>query len=78
MQSDNNENMIPEDESVVRIVNPKQVYFYLQNGLSPIRLECGYNDKIVYIFMKKPSLLLFHRWREMCKAASPEAQNARA
>lgn len=61
-------------DDVVRIVNPRQVYFYLQNGLHPIRLEAGYNDRIVYIFEKKDSLVLFHEWREKCKMVAGESR----
>lgn len=60
------------EEDVVRIVNPKQVYFYLQNNLHPIRLEAGYNGRIVYVFQKRDSLMLFHEWCEMCKAYAAE------
>lgn len=49
---------------LVRLINPKQVYFYLENGVFPLWLEAGYNERIVYVFEKEPTLKLFCRWRE--------------
>lgn len=51
-----------KDTELVRLVNPKQVYFYLQNGVFPIRIEAGYNERIVYVFEKEPTLKLFMSW----------------
>lgn len=48
----------------VRLVNPKQVYYYISEGLQPKRLECGYDEKIVFVFDKKSSLELFTKWRQ--------------
>ena len=48
----------------VRLINPKQVYYYLSKGIQPLRLECGYDDKIVFVFEKETTLKLFAKWRE--------------
>lgn len=48
----------------VRLVNLRQVYFYISEGIQPTRLECGYDEKIVFVFEKEPTLKLFSRWRE--------------
>jgi len=48
----------------VRLVNPKQVYYYISEGIQPLRLECGYDEKIVFVFEKEPTLKLFSKWRK--------------
>jgi hypothetical protein len=48
----------------VRLINPKQVYYYLSEGVEPLRLECGYDEKIVFVFEKETTLKLFAKWRE--------------
>lgn len=50
-------------EDVVRLLNPVQVYFYLSRGVHPLRLECGYNNRIVYVFEKRPTLELYGEWK---------------
>lgn len=52
-----------KDTEVVRLINPKQVYFYLQNKVFPLWLEAGFNERIVYVFEKEPTLKLFALWR---------------
>lgn len=53
-----------KNQDLVRIVNPKQTYFYMQQGIFPLWNEPGYNEKIVYVFLKEPTLRLFKQWRE--------------
>lgn len=53
-----------KDADVVRLVNPKQVYFYLNHGLHPLWVEAGYNEKIVFVFLREPTLELFAAWRK--------------
>ncbi|MDF2588227.1 MAG: hypothetical protein K0S41_2068 [Anaerocolumna sp.] len=53
--------LAPEDE--VRLINPRQVYYYISEGIQPLRLECGYDEKIVFVFQKEPTLKLFSKWR---------------
>ena len=60
----NNQNEKLKDEDVVRLVNTKQVYFYIENGLQPVRVEAGYNDRIVFVFLREPTLELFAAWRK--------------
>ena len=60
----NNQNEKLKDDDIVRLVNTKQVYFYLKNGLQPIRVEAGYNEKIVFVFLREPTLELFAEWRK--------------
>lgn len=35
----------------IKLVNQRQVFLYVKNGLQPIRLESGYDDKLVYVFL---------------------------
>lgn len=53
-----------KNEDVVKILNPKQVYFYMSMGVYPLWNEVGYNEKIVYVFLKEPTLRLFSQWRQ--------------
>jgi hypothetical protein len=48
----------------VRLINPKQVYYYISEGIQPLRLECGYDEKIVFVFEKESTLKLFSKWRQ--------------
>ena len=36
----------------------------MQQGIFPIWNEPGYNERIVYVFLKEPTLRLFKQWRE--------------
>ena len=48
----------------IKLVNQRQVFLYVKNGLQPIRLECGYEDKIVYVFSRSNSEEVFEKWRK--------------
>lgn len=54
-----------KDEDIIHLLNPRQVYFYLENNIHPLWLETGRDNKIVFVFEKKPTLLLFKKWREL-------------
>lgn len=41
-----------------------QCYFYITQGVYPLWTEAGYNDRIVFVFLKEPTLRLFKKWRE--------------
>lgn len=47
----------------VKLVNQRQVYLYIKNGLQPIRLEAGFDNKLVYVFSRSESEPLFEKWR---------------
>ena len=51
------------DIDEVKIVNQRQVYKYITNGLQPLRIECGFGNKLVYVFSKSESEPLFKKWR---------------
>jgi hypothetical protein len=55
--------LAPQSDEV-RLINPKQVYYYISEGIQPLRLECGYDDKIVFVYEKELTLKLFAKWRE--------------
>lgn len=48
----------------VKIVNQRQAFLYVRNGLQPIRLENGYDEKLVYVFSRSKSEGLFELWRK--------------
>lgn len=60
------ENVIIIDNRVneIKIVNTRQAYLYVKNGLQPIRLEAGYDDKLVYVFQRDISEPYFEKWRK--------------
>lgn len=51
-------------QELVKLVNPLQVFFYMSEGVYPLWNEPGYNNKIVFVFLKEPTLRLFKKWRE--------------
>lgn len=48
----------------IKLVNQRQVFLYIKHGLQPLRLETGYDDKIVYVFSRSLSEDLFIKWRK--------------
>lgn len=48
----------------IHIINQRQVFLYVKNGLQPLRLENGYDDKLVYVFSRSKSEALFEKWRK--------------
>lgn len=46
----------------LKIMNMKQVAFYVSKGVQPKRIEVGYNNKIVFIFDKDSTNDLFTLW----------------
>lgn len=53
-----------KNQDTVKIINPKQCYFYMSEGVYPLWNEAGYDEKIVFVFLKEPTLRLFKKWRE--------------
>lgn len=48
----------------IKLVNQRQVFLYIKNGIQPLRLECGYDDKLVYVFSRSETEVLFEMWRK--------------
>lgn len=36
----------------------------MSEGVYPLWCEAGYDNKIVYVFLKEPTLRLFKKWRD--------------
>lgn len=51
-----------KDNNEVKIVNIKQVRTYTENGYQPIRIENGFNDKLVFVYDKKETEQIFYDW----------------
>ena len=47
----------------IKLVNQRQVFLYVKNGLQLLRLETGYEDKLVYVFSRSKIEWLFEKWR---------------
>ena len=47
----------------IKIINKWQVVFYLKKGVSPIRVELGYNDRLVFVFLKEDTLEAWREWK---------------
>lgn len=50
----------------MQIINKFQVVFYLKNGVKPIDIELGRNDKMVYIFDKEDTKEVWEMWKQQC------------
>lgn len=55
-------NKINNINQEVKIVNPRQAGVYIANGIQPLRLELGYNDRIVFIFNRDATREVYKRW----------------
>ena len=56
--------VIDNRSNEIKLVNQRQVYLYVKNGLQPIRLESGFDNKLVYVFSRSLSEPLFEKWRK--------------
>jgi len=48
----------------IKLLNMEQVYFYIENGISPLRVECGFKNRIVFVFDKDSTSKLYGKWLE--------------
>ena len=55
--------MFDEEINIIKIVNKWQVVFYLKKGVSPIRVELGYNDRLVFVFLKEETIEVWKEWK---------------
>lgn len=51
----------------LKIMNMKQVAFYISKGVQPRRIDVGHRGKIVFIYDVESTHDLFIQWREMSK-----------
>lgn len=49
----------------VKIMNRKQVTFYIKNGIKPVDIIVGYNDYLVYIFDKEQTKGVWEKWKRI-------------
>lgn len=48
-----------------KIVNQKQAYKYIKNGVKPVDIVCGFEDKLVFVFEESDKLQeLFNKWKK--------------
>ena len=53
-----------EEKTEFKIVNQRQAYKYIANGLKPTDVIAGYDEKIVFVFENSERLQeLFEKWR---------------
>lgn len=53
----------PYDTSkCVRIINPCQQAMYMKHGVYPIDIYIGYDNKMVFIFIKEETKLVYEKW----------------
>lgn len=50
---------------IVKIMNRKQVTFYIKNGIKPVDIIVGYNDYLVYIFDKEQTKGVWEKWKRI-------------
>lgn len=46
----------------VHLVNPLQVYKYLQNNAELLDIFCGNDNKLIYVFNRKDTYDLYDKW----------------
>ena len=51
-------------DNEIKIVNKNQVVFYLKTGVSPIRIELGYNDRLVFVYLKEETTEVWEQWKK--------------
>lgn len=51
----------------LKIMNMKQVAFYISKGVQPRRIDVGHRGKIIFIYDVESTHDLFIQWREMSK-----------
>ena len=56
----------------LKIMNMKQVAFYVSKGVQPKRIDVGHRGKIVFIYDVESTHDLFVQWRKMSKQYKAE------
>ena len=46
----------------VRIINPLQQTMYMKHGVYPIDIYVGYGGKMVFIFLRDETKLVYEKW----------------
>ena len=53
-----------KNQEEIKIINKHQVVFYLERNVFPIRIELGYNDRIVFVFNKEDTKEVWELWKK--------------
>ena len=48
----------------IKIINKWQVVFYLQRGVEPIRVQLGFNDRLVFVYRKEDTTEVWQEWKK--------------
>ena len=61
---DEKSNVEKNQDEIIKIVNKQQVVFYLERGnVAPIRVELGYNDRLVFVYLRKDTKEVWQEWK---------------
>ena len=47
----------------IKIINKWQVAFYLERNVQPIRLELGYNSRLVFVYRAEDTKEVWKQWK---------------
>ena len=56
-----------DNRTEIKITSFKQALFYADNGMQPLRIERGFDNKMVFVYDKQENHELFLKWREEVK-----------
>ena len=52
-----------KNQEEIKIINKHQVVFYLERNVEPIRVELGYDDRIVFVYLKEDTIEVWKQWK---------------
>lgn len=52
-----------KNQEEIKIVNKLQVVFYLERNIAPIRLELGYDSKLIFVYRKEDTTEVWRQWK---------------
>ena len=55
--------MCNEEIEEIKIVNKQQVVFYLERGVEPIRLQLGYDSRLVFVYRAEDTKEVWKQWK---------------
>ena len=50
-------------EEIIKIVNKNQVVFYIQRNVFPVMVQLGFDDRLVFVFLKKDTVQCWQEWK---------------
>ena len=54
---------VEKNKEEIKIVNKRQVVFYIERNVFPVRVELGYNDRLVFVFLKEDTKEVWQEWK---------------